>query len=155
MGLVILFFGRGYLFGKGPSPGRERVIHIEARRYAYEPGVIRVNKNDRVRIRLTAKDVTHGFYLEGYDLDAKVRSQYPHFWVRHPSQHDDYRQVEEISFVASRTGKFRYRCSITCGSFHPFMQGELIVAPNLAFPASIALTLLVGVGFLFYWWRKK
>jgi heme/copper-type cytochrome/quinol oxidase subunit 2 len=92
-----------------------------------------------------AKDVTHGFYLEGYDLDAKVRPENPTFWLRHPSQGEEYEEVEEIIFTADRTGKFRYRCSITCGSMHPFMQGELIVRPNYLYSTSIGLLLGLGV----------
>ena len=130
------------------APAQERNLTITARNYAYDPPVVRVNRGDRIRIHLAAKDVTHGFYLEGYDLDAKIRPENPTFWVRRPSQGDEYREVEEISFVANRRGKFRYRCSITCGSMHPFMQGELIVRPNYLYPTSVGMLLGLGVGML-------
>lgn len=126
---------------KGAIVPQERVFSIEARRYAYNPAIIRVNRGDKIVLKLRSKDVTHGFFLEGYDIDAKIRAQYPYFWVRHPSKHDDYEQAEEISFIADKPGKFRYRCSVTCGSFHPFMQGEFIVEPNFAYAASIGMVL--------------
>lgn len=126
---------------KGAIVPQERVFSIEARKYAYDPAIIRVNRGDKVVLKLRSKDVTHGFFLEGYDIDAKIRAQYPNFWVRHPSKHDDYAPVEEISFIADKPGKFRYRCSVTCGSFHPFMQGEFIVEPNFAYLVSIGAAL--------------
>lgn len=137
----LLMLGALLLLGwKQPRP-TERSITIEAQKYGYTPAVIKVNKGDRVTLRLKAKDVTHGFFLEGYDLDAKARPEMPLFWVRRPSKEEDYRTVEEISFVADQEGKFRYRCSTTCGYMHPFMQGELIVQPNRLLPASILLSL--------------
>lgn len=151
--LCLLIIGCGFIAGflgaKREKP-QERVFLIEARQYSYNPEIIRVNRNDKVIIKLTSKDVTHGFYLEGYDIDAKVRAQYPYFWLRHPSKVEEYEQVNEITFVANKTGKFRYRCSITCGSFHPFMQGELIVKPNFAYPASMGLSLIAGLFSLIY-----
>ena len=112
------------------------------------------DRGDRLHVRLVAEDVTHGFYLEGYDLDAKARPQNPTFWLRHPSASGDahaegeYQEVQEIDFVAARAGKFHYRCSITCGSMHPFMQGELIVSPNSLYSASVGLSLALAAGML-------
>jgi cytochrome c oxidase subunit 2 len=154
--LLIIAFGLiGGLLGATSGEPREKTFTIEARQYAYEPAVIRVNRGDRITIKLSSKDVTHGFYLEGYDIDAKIRAQYPYFWVRHPSQGEEYEQTEQISFVADRSGKFRYRCSITCGSFHPFMQGELIVEPNFLFPASIGLAVGLAFAMIVYFGTEK
>ena len=127
---------------------RERSFTITAHKYAYDPPVLRVNRGDRLQIRLVAKDVTHGFFLEGYDVDARVRPENPTFWVRRPSGKADYKEVEEIKFVANRAGKFRYRCSITCGYMHPFMQGELIVSPNYLYSTSVGLSVALAVAML-------
>jgi heme/copper-type cytochrome/quinol oxidase subunit 2 len=127
---------------------QDRSFTITGQKYAYDPPVIHVNEGDRVRILLVAKDVTHGFYLEGYDLDARSRPMDSSFWVRRPSMKEDYHEVQEVNFVANRNGKFRYRCSQTCGYMHPFMQGELIVEPNYLFPTSVGLSLGLVVGLL-------
>ncbi|MCQ9206896.1 MAG: hypothetical protein NG740_03330 [Omnitrophica bacterium] len=144
------------LLGRGKAPGpKMRVIHIKARKYSYDPPIIRVNRGDEITLTLESEDVTHGFYIEGYDIDAKVRPETPHFWLRHPSKGDDYETVEEIRFVADKNGKFRYRCSITCGTFHPFMQGELVVEPNYAYPVSIGLVLGLAIACVVYFKSKK
>ncbi len=155
VGLLLLLGGVAGFFSVhfGQSPPQERTLTITAHQYAYDPPILRVNRGDRVTIRLVAEDVTHGFYLEGYDLDAKVRPENPTFWVRHPSQGEEFEEVEEISFVANRTGKFRYRCSNTCGYMHPFMQGELIVSPNYLYPSSIGMSLGLLVGMLWIFRR--
>ncbi len=129
--------------GKGPEV---REFYIKARQYAYNPGRITVNQGDEVHIRLTSLDVVHGFFLEGYDIDALIEpgalmeDKWPKFKMRHPSQGKEYTEVEEIVFTAERSGKFRYRCSHTCGSMHPFMQGELIVGPNKPYLAGVGAT---------------
>ena len=139
----------------GLASPQERTLTITARKYGYDPSSLRVNRGDRVRIRLVAKDVTHGFYLEGYDLDAKMRPENDTFWLRHPSAGEGYQEVEEISFVASRSGKFRYRCSTTCGYMHPFMQGELIVTPNYLFSTSVGLSAGLAAGMLLFFRRFR
>jgi heme/copper-type cytochrome/quinol oxidase subunit 2 len=88
-------------------------------------------------LTLQAADVTHGFYLDGYGLDTRIEP-------------DISQQVE---FVADQPGKFRYRCSISCGSLHPFMIGELTVNPNWPFARTVGLTLVAVVATLFYLWR--
>ena len=129
----------------GTDP-KVREFYIKARQYAYDPPRIIVNQGDEVHIRLTSLDVTHGFFLEGHDIDALIESgaivedKWPKFKMRHPSQGKEYTEVEEIVFTAEKSGKFRYRCSHTCGSMHPFMQGELIVGPNKAYLAGMGAT---------------
>jgi heme/copper-type cytochrome/quinol oxidase subunit 2 len=91
-----------------------RDFHVRARQYAYEPGVINVNKGDTVRIRLSSLDVVHGFYLEGHGIDAEVYPMQPNLRLKDPMQKDGFREVEEIVFLADKVGKFRYRCSHTC-----------------------------------------
>jgi heme/copper-type cytochrome/quinol oxidase subunit 2 len=126
----------GALLAGAAHPPQDRIIHVVARKYAYDPPIIHLNQGDRVTLTLKSLDVTHGFYLDGYDLDASIApDEKPQ--LRHPSRHDPFVEVSEIHFVANRAGKFRYRCSQTCGSMHPFMIGEMVVAPNRPFTAGV------------------
>lgn len=109
-----------------PAP-TTREITVVARQFAFDPPVLRVNRGDRLRLTVQAADVVHGLYLDVYGHEVRVEPGVS-------------RQVE---FVADRSGKFRYRCSVSCGSLHPFMTGELIVGPNLAFARAVGLTLVV------------
>ncbi len=151
---VALLLGLGGLAGFSATYFRQaapqtRSFTITARQYGYNPGTIEVNKGDRVQIKLVSKDVTHGFYLEGYDLDAKVRPEDNTFWLRHLSQKGkEYQPVEAINFIANRAGKFRYRCSITCGTMHPFMNGVLIVRPNTLYSTALGLSVGLTLGML-------
>ena len=129
------------------TDNQTRTFNIKARQYAYDPGRIIVNQGDEVHIRLVSMDVVHGFFLEGHDIDAliepgvPVEGEWPKFKMRRPSEGKEYSVVEEIVFKADRRGKFRYRCSHTCGTMHPFMQGELIVEPNYPYQAGIGATI--------------
>jgi polyferredoxin/plastocyanin len=126
----------------------ERAVEIVAQQWGYEPHRLRVQTGDTLRIRLVARDVVHGFFLEGHDVEAEVRPGALGFRTRHPSSEHDFSQVEEIVVTAGRPGKYRYRCSVTCGTLHPFMQGELVVGPNLPFRAGLGATFGVTAGVL-------
>jgi heme/copper-type cytochrome/quinol oxidase subunit 2 len=141
--------GAGFWLGSRPVTPQERTLTVTARKYAYEPAVIRVNKGDTLRLRFASLDAVHGFYLEGYDLDVKISPMRSTVEAQRPRTGDPPETVEEVTLVAERPGKFRYRCSQSCGFMHPFMLGELIVEPNPLLPTSIgmAVGLLLG-GFL-------
>ena len=128
---------------------KHRYITIHARQYAYDPPVIRANIGETLHIRLVSKDVTHGFYLEGHDIDAEIEPENPVFRVRNPSQGYNWRSVSEIEINLQKTGKFRYRCSHTCGFLHPFMQGELVVNPN--YPYWVGVILAIGLAVWLLW----
>ncbi len=111
----------------------ERTFRVEAGNYAYSPSVLSVNPGDRVTIELVATDVVHGLHIEGYDLSVSA----------------DPGQTARLSFVADRSGSFRFRCSVTCGPVHPFMTGKLNVGPNWLLWRTVGLALLavvVGIG---------
>ena len=114
-----------------------RHFQVISSQFQFEPGVLRVNRGDTVIITLTATDVVHGLYLDEYGLSARVEPG----------------QSETIQFVADQSGKFRYRCSVSCGAMHTFMLGELVVGPNTWFGRAVALMLLVVAGVSVYLWR--
>ncbi|MFZ5824062.1 MAG: cupredoxin domain-containing protein [Bacillota bacterium] len=138
-GLVLLaglaataFTGRAAASGEGQ--GRVVEIEMEARQWEYGPGTIEVNQGDRVRITLMSMDVAHGFYLDGYDIN----------------QYADPGKSVVIEFTADKAGRWMYRCSTTCGSFHPYMIGWLRVKPNWYAGAGWALSAMAGLGFTGY-----
>jgi cytochrome c oxidase subunit 2 len=113
---------------------------INARMFAYTPEVIKVNKGDIVTIDIISHDATHGFYLDGYEINLIAR----------PAG-----DGATVTFVADKTGKFWFRCSVTCGVFHPFMIGEFIVEPNRIFPGSVGMAIGLAAATVFYVaWRK-
>lgn len=153
---AVLFGGVvGYLAASKPPAPQERQITIRARQYAYEPEVLRVNKGDTLRLSFISEDVVHGFFLEGHDLDVKIFPLEPDFEVTRPSSPGSSERVQEVVVTVEKEGKFRYRCSHTCGYMHPFMQGEMIVAPNRLFPASIGMGLGVLLGGMIVAARKR
>lgn len=134
-----------------PKPQRQD-FDIVAHKYAYEPSIIRVNQGDEVHIKLASRDVLHGFYLEGYDIDALIEPGKPGIQFRHPSLGGDFTPASEIVFTADKRGKFRYRCSMTCGYMHPFMMGVLLVEPNSLFGQAIGLMMgLFLAGLVLVW----
>ncbi|HHY60249.1 MAG TPA: 4Fe-4S binding protein [Clostridia bacterium] len=116
-------------------------INITARQFEYEPNVIKVRQGDLVRLNLIAEDVTHGLYIEEYDLFLEDQPQDPVYAT--------------VEFVADKTGTFPFRCSVVCGPMHPFMVGRLVVEPNTTTPISLALAVFVGFGSLGYVYRKR
>ena len=114
-------------------------LSLTANQFQFTPGRVQVNQGDRVVITLAASDVVHGFYLDGYGLQTRVEPGVS----------------QRIEFVADRPGKFRYRCSVTCGPIHPFMIGELVVGPNIPFWKTVAVMLVSAVGLLFSLWQSN
>ncbi len=135
-------------FASGQGETREFVI--DARRFAYSPNRLRVNLGDTVILRLRPQDVSHGLYLDGYNLKTRAMPAVPGV----PGGEGI------LTFVADRPGQFRFRCAVTCGPLHPFMIGELNVESgtpytNAPFLGVAAATLLVGAGALAYVWGGK
>lgn len=149
--LIVGAGAAGAMLMRPSAPPQERRIKMTARQYAFEPPVLEVNQGDTIRLRIQSVDVTHGLYLEGFDLNIKIIPDSPYLEVSRPSRPDEpVEKVEEVIFVADRTGKFRYRCSHTCGTMHPFMQGEFVVAPNRLLGAGVggSVGLLLAAAFV-------
>jgi cytochrome c oxidase subunit 2 len=112
-------------------------VTMNMEQFAFDPPVLRINQGDRVIFTLQATDVVHGFYLDGYGLETRVEPGIS----------------QQIELVANQTGKFRYRCSVSCGTLHPFMIGEMVVGPNVVFIRAVGLVLVALAATLFYLWR--
>lgn len=110
-------------------PAADKHIRMEASMFQFSPGEVQVNPGDRVTVELSATDVVHGLSLDGYDFELKAEPG----------------RTVTGSFVADKAGVFRIRCSVACGSLHPFMIGKLRVGPNLLLLRAAALGMLAVV----------
>lgn len=86
-------------------------FRLTAKQFAFEPGIIEVNKGDKVRLIVTSIDVPHGFSIPEYGINERLEPN---------------KQVT-IEFVADKEGTFTFFCSVVCGSGHSGMKGKLIV----------------------------
>lgn len=87
-----------------------RVVTIEMMQWEYRPAEIRVKKGEQVRLQLIAKDVVHGFQLDGI-ANVEVRPGKP----------------QELIIWAQDPGVYRFRCSTFCGVGHAAMVGQIVV----------------------------
>ena len=112
------------------TPAKEpRVIEIIAKRFEYVPNRISVKKGDVITLKMESLDVTHGLYVDGYGVNIKARPGL----------------IGTATFVADKTGRFTFRCSETCGEFHPYMIGFLEVTPNSRFRIFLAMMCIAFV----------
>ncbi|MBZ0304307.1 MAG: cupredoxin domain-containing protein [Anaerolineae bacterium] len=119
------------------QPPTIRHINLNATQFDYTPGRIEVNQGDEIILSLTSTDVVHGFYLDGYGIEQRLEPGI----------------TREVRFSAVQPGKFRYRCSVSCGPLHPFMIGELVVNSNLPFWRALGLLVSGIAGTLVYLWH--
>jgi heme/copper-type cytochrome/quinol oxidase subunit 2 len=134
---LLLFATAGLVVAFAPLPVRsvapkERTFRIDARQYAYSPSELHVNPGDMVTFELVSTDVVHGLYVDGYGVSVEA----------------DPGQTSTLSFVADRSGSFRFRCNVTCGAMHPFMIGKLTVGTNHWLYRGIGLAILAVPGVL-------
>lgn len=141
LALIVLL---ALLAGAGALPAAaggdaEHIIHVTARSFSFEPGIIHVSRGDRVIIELESLDATHGIYLDGYDLSVEAEPGHP----------------ARLTFTADRSGSFRFRCSVACGNLHPFMIGQLKVGPNIPFHVALAALAAVTLGAFWFFGRRN
>jgi heme/copper-type cytochrome/quinol oxidase subunit 2 len=130
----------GAMIAFAPLPVRttspqHRTFRMEAGQFSYAPAEITANPGDTITVELVSTDVVHGLYVDDYGVSVTA----------------DPGQTARLSFVADRTGSFRFRCNITCGAMHPFMIGKLNVGANISLWRALSLVLLTTVAaFVFF-----
>lgn len=136
---IILSAITGIIFCAGFACAEEHLFEIKAKKFSYTPHIIRVKAGDTVKIRLMSEDVTHGIFVDGYGVETRA---YPG-------------QDGSLSFTADRPGRFTFRCSVTCGEFHPYMVGYLVVGPNTRFYLYALLVVVIGMGSMWLLMSRK
>lgn len=115
-GLIVLI-SIGFLVagsvGKGvkTEDGQVREIAVTAKRFSFTPDTITVKQGERVRLKITSEDVSHGFSI----LELGVNE------IIEPGKET------VVELTPAKKGSYRYFCSVECGNGHLAMQGNLIV----------------------------
>jgi cytochrome c oxidase subunit II len=86
-------------------------IQVTLRKYEFSPGSLRVRKGEQVRLIMAAMDHDHGFKLDDFQINQKIRKG----------------ATVIVEFTADKAGTFQFRCSSVCGLGHRNMKGTLIV----------------------------
>jgi cytochrome c oxidase subunit 2 len=107
--------GGGVLAAAAPllSAASERVIHIDAKRFAFTPSEITVRAGEPVVFEILVSDVVMGFNLPDLKLRTDLIPGRP-ARLRMPPQ-----PVGELPFF----------CDVFCGSGHEEMSGVVKVVP--------------------------
>lgn len=121
-------------YGLVRTEERYKEYNVRLQQYSYTPEVIRAERGDLVKLNLDSIDVQHGFYIDGYGVAAIVPEE----------------GTKTVEFVAKKAGAFRIRCSSTCGAFHPFMIGKLVVEPNYRFWWALTAVIVAPLATLAY-----
>ncbi len=93
---------------------RTERIEVIARKFDFGPKEIRVKKGSRVTIVLTSPDFVHGFSVPDFNVRADGIPG----------------NTIEVTFVASKAGKFIFLCDNFCGEDHDKMTGWLVVSES-------------------------
>jgi polyferredoxin len=142
------------LFQLLPAETRTHTLSLEAKKYGYSPSRIIVNQGDKIVLKPTSLDATHGFLLDGHPIEFIMRKGAT--FLKYTWEDDDgklqadWDRVTEVEFVTDKAGKFTFRCTQTCGNLHPFMTGELIVKPNNPYYLFISLSIWLVFSLLVY-----
>lgn len=97
----------------GPS-AEILLVARTAERGGFSPERVVVKKGQKVRLRILADDVTHGFELLHFGVDAGAIKT------------GTFKVVE---FVADREGEFPFYCNVRCSPLHMTLMGTLVVEP--------------------------
>lgn len=73
---------------------------------------LRVEKGDRVILRMISTDVYHGFALPAFGINEVLIK---------PGE------VSEVEFVADKVGSFLFYCTLQCGTAHQNLKAKLTV----------------------------
>ena len=101
------------LLGAAPRAraAEARVVEITARRFEFSPREVVLKRGEKVTLRLTSKDVAHGFYQKALGIDATIE----------PGKDTD------VAVEARSPGRYTVICDHFCGSGHGGMNMAIVV----------------------------
>jgi len=100
------------LVGRYAAAQSERVIKVQAKKFAFTPGEIALKKGEPVVFELTTEDVFMGFSVPELNVRADIVPG----------------NTSRLRLTPQQTGKFDFTCDVFCGDKHEEMQGQIVVS---------------------------
>jgi cytochrome c oxidase subunit II len=90
---------------------QERIIKINARRFAFTPSEVRLARGVPVTLEFTSSDVVMGFNAPDFGIRCDILPE----------------AGSRLRLTPDKGGEFPFHCDIFCGSGHEEMTGMFIV----------------------------
>ena len=90
---------------------KERVVKIQAKKFAYTPHKILLKLGQPVVLEFTSVDFIHGFNIP----DMKIRADLP------PGK------ITQVRLTPDKVGDYEFLCDNFCGDGHEGMSGKITV----------------------------
>ena len=110
---VVALSGAVLAGSEAAQPPQPRKVTVEAERFNFTPSRIKVAVGEEIEIHLRSADTSHGFSVEGSDIDLVIPKRGKGDVV--------------VRYKAANPGRFAFECTRMCGAGHHFMRGEIVV----------------------------
>ena len=113
-----------------PPERPPRIIQVTAKNFEFEPSVIRVKAGDKIQLKLTSVDRTHGIRINPFPEGGQPNTP-PGLSFTYG---DDCLKLQKdvtatLEFTAQAPGTYAFSCCKKCGKWHSRMKGQIIVEP--------------------------
>jgi cytochrome c oxidase subunit 2 len=113
-----------------PPERTPRIIRVTAKNFEFEPSVIHVKEGEKIQLKVTSVDKTHGLHISPFPDGGKVSTP-PGLMFTYG---DDCLKLkkdltETVEFIAQDRGTYSFLCCKKCGTGHGRMKGQIIVDP--------------------------
>jgi cytochrome c oxidase subunit 2 len=113
-----------------PPEKPPRVIQVTAKNFEFEPSVIRVKAGEKIQLKLTSADRTHGIHINPFPEGGQPNTP-PGLSFTYGD--DCLKLTKDITatleFTAQAPGAYTFSCCKKCGKGHGRMKGQIIVEP--------------------------
>jgi len=89
----------------GQVAGNMRHITIDAKRFEFDPGVIRVKQGEDIMLMINNADTLHGISIPALGVSGR----------------------DSVNFKATEKGEYTFYCANFCGHGHESMRGTIII----------------------------
>lgn len=116
--------------GKQAAGHSPRLIQVTAKNFEFEPSEIHVKTGEKVQLKLTSVDRTHGIHIDPFPSGGHSNTA-PGISFTYG---DDCLKLKKdatatLEFTAEAPGTYQFSCCKKCGTGHGKMKGKIVVDP--------------------------